>query len=82
MVNWMGTQYLHQVLNHELNSHIKNKIPDIRSDLQMKSKEVEEALRTLGYTEKEDKDNRKMMYKLLSRFVEEQHSWRSHDNQI
>ena len=48
----------------------------------MKSKEVDKALRTLGYTEKEDEDNQKMIYKLLSRFVEEQHSWRSHDNQI
>merc|ERR1719483_2052521 len=53
MVNRMGTKYLQQVLNRELSSHIKSKIPEIRSDLQKKSKEVEEALKTLGYNENE-----------------------------
>ena len=71
MVNRMGTKYLQQVLNRELSIHIKSKIPDIRSDLQMKSKEVEEALKNLGYTEKEEEDNGKMIYKLLSKFVED-----------
>ena len=56
MVNRMGTKYLQQVLNRELSSHIKSKIPEIRSDLQKKAKEVEEALNTLGYTDKEEED--------------------------
>jgi len=71
MVNRMGTKYLQQVLNRELSSHIKSKIPEIRSDLQKKAKEVEEALNTLGYTDKEEEDNGKVIYKLLSKFVDD-----------
>jgi len=71
MVNRMGTKYLQQVLNQELRTHIKSKIPEIRSDLQTKGKEVEEALKNLGYTENRELDNGKIIYKLLSKFVED-----------
>jgi len=71
MVNRMGTKYLQQVLNRELSSHIKSKIPEIRSDLQKKSKEVEEALKTLGYSDNVEEDKGKMIYKLLAKFVED-----------
>ena len=71
MANRMGTKYLQQVLNRELSSHIKSKIPEIRSDLQKKNKEVEEALKSLGHTENVEQDVGKMIYKLLSKFVED-----------
>eukprot|EP00092_Neocalanus_flemingeri_P034950 GFUD01038029.1.p1 GENE.GFUD01038029.1~~GFUD01038029.1.p1 ORF type:complete len:778 (-),score=179.11 GFUD01038029.1:280-2613(-) len=71
MVNRMGTKYLQQVLNHELSIHIKSKIPEIRSDLLKKSKEVEDALKSLGYTENKEEDMGKMIYILLSKFVED-----------
>ena len=32
---------------------------------------MEEALNTLGYTDKEEEDNGKVIYKLLSKFVED-----------
>ena len=74
MVNRMGTKYLQQVLNHELRSHIQSKIPQIKSDLQRKQKEVIEELKRLGYSEEDDvntKDVGKMIYKILSNFVDE-----------
>ena len=66
----MGAKYLQQVLNIELGSHIKAKIPEIRSELLKKCKEVEDDLDNLGYEEQTTADLSRTVIKLLYDFVE------------
>ena len=66
----MGAKYLQQVLNIELGSHIKTKIPEIRSKLLKKCKEVEDDLDNLGYEEQTTADLSRNVIKLLYDFVE------------
>ena len=44
MIDKMGTKFLQQVLNKELSDHIKDKMPEIRSELLKKCREADEEL--------------------------------------
>ena len=73
MIDRMGTKYLQQVLNRELEKHIKSKIPEIKSELHRKRREVEEELDSLDY-DGSDKDSSRTISKLLNKFVDENKS--------
>ena len=71
MVEKMGTKFLQQVLNRELSDHIKDKIPEIRSELLKKCREVEEELQKSGYEENTTSDHSRTIFRLLTDFVDE-----------
>ena len=70
----MGTKFLQQVLNKELNNHIQNKLPEIRTEIIRKSREVEEDLKDLGYNEEEVGDSSRLIYRALQNFTDQVHS--------
>ena len=70
----MGTKYLQQVLNKELSNHIQNKLPEIRTEIIRKSREVEEDLKDLGYNEEEVGDSSRLIYRALQNFTDQVHS--------
>ena len=53
MADKMGTKYLQQVLNQELSSHIKEKLPKIQVEIKKKFREAEEKLKDLDYNDEE-----------------------------
>ena len=70
MVDRMGTKYLQTVLNKELTNHIKAKLPEIRSDILRKSREIEDELKNLGYEGKQSTDSSRRIHHLLTNFVD------------
>ena len=70
----IGTKYLQQVLNKELSKHIKSKLPEIRSEIVRKSKQVEEDLKEMGYREEETEDPSRLIYRALQSFTDQFHS--------
>ena len=75
MASKMGTKYLQQVLNKELSNHIRSKLPEIRAEIIKKSKEVDEDLKDMGYSE-EDKpeESSRLIYRALQSFTDQVHS--------
>ena len=71
MIDKTGTKYLQQVLNKELSDHIKEKLPEIRSELLKKCREVEEELEKSNYDENATSDSSRTLFKLLTDFVDE-----------
>ena len=71
MVDKTGTKYLQQVLNKELSDHIKEKLPEIRSGLLKKCREVEEELEKCGYEERTTSDHSRTIFRVLTDFVDE-----------
>ena len=53
MADKMGTKYLQHVLNQELSSHIKDKLPKIQVEIKKKFREAEEKLKDLGHNDEE-----------------------------
>ena len=74
MIDKTGTKYLQKVLNRELSDHIKEKLPEIRSELLKKCREVEEELDKCGYDEKSTSDHSRVLFKLLTDFVDEMYA--------
>ena len=74
MIDKTGTKYLQLVLNRELSDHIKEKLPEIRSELLKKCREVEEELDKCGYDEKSTSDHSRVLFKLLTDFVDEMYA--------
>ena len=65
----MGSDYLQQVLNQELRGHIQAKLPQIRTEIIKKSREVEEDLKHLGY--EEDTNDTELIIRMLLNFSED-----------
>ena len=64
----MGTKFLQQVLNKELNNHIQNKLPEIRTEIISKSRQVELELVELGYNEDGVEDSSRLIYISVLKF--------------
>ena len=64
----MGTKFLQQVLNKELNNHIQNKLPEIRTEIISKSRQVELELVELGYNEDGVEDSSRLIYSSVLKF--------------
>ena len=74
MANKMGTRFLQETLNKELKNHIKNKLPEIKTEILKKSREVDEDLENLGYNEADARDSLSLIYRMLLDFTDQVYS--------
>ena len=59
----MGSQFLQQSLHEQLERHIKDRLPAVRTDLETKLKDLNQTLTNLGYEEYPDKSRRALYFK-------------------
>ena len=59
----MGSQFLQHTLHDQLERHIRDKLPEVCTDVEKKLKEVNKTLSDLGYEEHPDKSRRALYFK-------------------
>ena len=67
----MGTRYLQATLNSLLAKHIKEKMPGIRSTLELSVRQLTDELKEMGYPEETQLSKIKLLYNVLQRFTTE-----------
>ena len=71
MIAKMGNRYLQRFLHKELSNHIRSKLPEIKSEIFRKNRDINDELKSLGYDEKRSSDSTGRIYHLLNSFVDE-----------
>jgi hypothetical protein len=58
----MGINFLQKTLNEQLEMHIKEKLPGLRTSLQKRIKELKTTLTDMGFFEDTEKSKVKLLY--------------------